>query len=68
MTIVSQSDFKLDFDEAFAQENALPDSKQRLEAQIRGLDSQSADFRDLPALLWRRDYALQQSALDLPSH
>ena len=64
------SDFELDFVEAFAfaREKLLSDSGQRLEAQIRGLDSQSADFRDLPALLWRRDYALQQSALDLPSH
>lgn len=45
----------------FAQEKPLIVKRQKVEAEIRGLDSQLAYFKNLRAVLWQRDYALQES-------
>lgn len=45
----------------FAQEKPLLAKRQRAEAQIKDLDSQLTRFKNLRAVLWQRDYALQES-------
>lgn len=45
----------------FTHEQPLLQKRQRLEATIKGLDSQLVRFKDLRTILWQRDYALQKS-------
>jgi len=45
----------------FAQEKPLLKSKRKLEAKIKDLDASLAPFKNRRAVLWQRDYALQDS-------
>jgi hypothetical protein len=45
----------------FASEKPLLVRRQRVETEIRDLDSQLTYFKNLRAVLWQRDYALQES-------
>jgi hypothetical protein len=45
----------------FIQEKPVLDRKQRLETEIKDLDSQLAHFKNLRAVLWQRDYTLENN-------
>jgi len=45
----------------FTQEKPLVKSKRKLEAEIKDLDASLAPFKNRRAVLWQRDYALQDS-------
>jgi len=45
----------------FAKEKPILERKSKVEVEIRGLDSKLNYFKNLRAVLWQRDYALQES-------